>query len=212
MSSDVDSIKAKINSLTAEKVEAQADLATARKAKQEVESDLRTYGAKMDGAQRNKAAANLEELRQTIKRLRRKIDTLTAKIKAQEELLELALQVQTAEARATAAQEAAAVEAAAEVEHAEAAAEEPDSGKREGHNRALRDAQRRRAARQREAAQLAAKAADLAEQVVGRAADIDDQPEQETPELEQPQPRRRMGLGLGLALALGAGLLLSSRR
>jgi chromosome segregation ATPase len=209
MSSDANTIEAKIESLTAEKAEAQAALTKAREAKQEVERDLQTYGAKMDGAQRAKAAANLEELRQVIKKLRRKIDALTGKIKAQEQLLELALQVEAADERANAAQAQAAVEAAAEVEHAAAAEVEPDSGKREGHNRALRDAQRRRAARQREAADLAAQAAGLAEQVVSRAASIDEEPDEDRPEPEpEYRPRRGLGLGgLGLALALGALLL-----
>jgi chromosome segregation ATPase len=209
MSSDANTIEAKIESLTAEKAEAQAALTKAREAKQEVERDLQTYGAKMDGAQRAKAAANLEELRQVIKKLRRKIDALTGKIKAQEQLLELALQVEAADERANAAQAQAAVEAAAEVEHAAAAEVELDSGKREGHNRALRDAQRRRAARQREAADLAAQAAGLAEQVVSRAASIDEEPDEDRPEPEpEYRPRRGLGLGgLGLALALGALLL-----
>lgn len=205
MSSDANTIEAKIESLTAEKAEAQAALTKAREAKQEVERDLQTYGAKMDGAQRAQAAANLEELRQTIKRLRRKIDNLTGKIKAQEQLLELALQVEAADKRANAAQAQAAVEAAAEVEHAAAAEVELDSGKREGHNRALRDAQRRRAARQREAAELAAQAAGLAEQVITRADALDNEPDKDQPEY---RPRRGLGLGgLGLAFALGAFLL-----
>jgi len=213
MSDDVQTIKAKIESLTAEKAEAQAALNKARKAKQEVESDLQTYGAKMDVGQRTTAAANLEELRQTIKKLRRKIENVTAKIKAQQELLALALQVEAADARANAAQEQAAAEAAAEVEHAAAAEVEPDSGKRAGHNRDLRDAQRRRAARQREAADLAAQAASLAEQVVTRAAAIDEEPDEDQPEPEPENARPRRGIGLGgLALFLGLGALLLSRR
>ena len=148
MSSDATTIKAKIESLTAEKAKAQAALTKAREVKQEVEGDLRNYGATMDANQRTAAAANVEELRQTIKKLRRKIETLTGKI-----------------------------------------------------------------ARQREAADLAAQAASLAEQVVTRAAAIDEEPDEDQPEPEpeNARPRRGMGLGgLGLALALGA-LLLSRR-
>jgi chromosome segregation ATPase len=154
----------------------------------------------MGAAAKVDLAQTIRDAAKSIKKARDKIDKIDDKIKAQQTLLDLARQLDAAEAKAATAQEQAQAAAAEEVEHAQAAEQEPDDVKQKGHRKALRDAQRRRSAREREAADLTAKVADLADAV------INFDPEQPSRPSRSKAPVKGPKLGTSSLIAIGAAM------